>query len=120
MHYAYELCTGLANSGADVTLVTADEYELGGCPHNFRVERRLRLWKIVDSRAARKPPSGVLAKTWRRFWWTGRRVFRFTRLIGQWVRLTNYLIAEKPDVVLFGRFYFPGASFFFVSSSVTD
>ncbi len=112
MHYAYELCTGLANSGADVTLVTADEYELGGCPHNFRVERRLRLWKIVDSRAARKPPSGVLAKTWRRFWWTGRRVFRFTRLIGQWVRLTNYLIAEKPDVVLFGRFYFPGASFF--------
>jgi glycosyltransferase involved in cell wall biosynthesis len=112
VHYAYELCTGLANSGADVTLVTADEYELGGCPHNFRVERRLHLWKIVDSRAARKPPSSVLAKTWRRFWWTGRRVFRFTRLLGQWVRLTNYLIAEKPDVVLFGRFYFPGASFF--------
>jgi glycosyltransferase involved in cell wall biosynthesis len=112
VHYAYELCTGLANAGADVTLVTADEYELSGCPHNFRVDKRLHLWKIVDSRAVRKQPRGILAKTWRRFWWTGRRVLRFSRLLGQWIRLTNYLIAEKPDVILFGRFYFPGVSLF--------
>jgi|GEM_PF-151800 len=112
VHYAYELCTGLSNAGADVTLVTADEYELSGCPHRFRVEKRLRLWKIVDSRAVREESPGIVAKAWRRIWWTGRRVLRFARLLGQWAHLTNYLIAEKPDVVLFGRFYFPGVSVF--------
>jgi glycosyltransferase involved in cell wall biosynthesis len=112
VHYAYELCTGLSNAGADVTLVTADEYELNDCPHNFRVEKILHLWKIVDSRTIPARPRGVMAKAWRRAWWTGRRVLRFARLLGQWVRLTNYLIAEKPDIVLFGRFYFPGVSLF--------
>jgi len=112
VHYAYELCTGLANAGADVTLVTADEYELSACPHNFRIEKKLHLWKIVDSRAIRAQSPGIMAKAWRRAWWTGRRVLRFARLLGQWVRLTNYLIAEKPDVILFGRFYFPGVSLF--------
>lgn len=112
VHYAYELCTGLANAAAEVTLVTTDEYELSGYPHNFRTEKRLHLWNTVDSRSVRAQPRGVLGKTWRRFWWTGRRVLRFSRLIGQWVRLTDYLIAEKPDVILFGRFHFPGVSFF--------
>ncbi|HYE34631.1 glycosyltransferase family 4 protein [Methylocaldum sp.] len=113
MHYAYELCTGLANAGADVTLVTTDDYELSGYPHNFRVETRLHLWKVVDSRSVPIPSPGIMAKAWRRFWRTGRRVLRFARLLGQWVHLTNYLIAQKPDVVLLGRFYFPGVSLFF-------
>ncbi|MGX2040717.1 glycosyltransferase family 4 protein [Methylocaldum sp. MU1018] len=112
VHYAYELCTGLANAGADVTLVTTSDYELGGYPHNFRIQKKMRLWKGVGSRGVPEPSPGGAAKAWRRLSWTGRRVLRFVRLLRQWGRLTNELIVENPDVILLGRFYFPGVSLF--------
>jgi hypothetical protein len=60
IHYAYQLCTALAKEGVEVTLVTAHNYELADFPHNFHVEKRMRLWQMFDP-ASSQPPSGFLA-----------------------------------------------------------
>lgn len=106
IHYAYQLCTALAGQGADVTLVTASDYELDDLPHNFTVEKRLRLWPIFDP-ASSRPPRNRLALAARQGYRAVRRGVRAVRLVREWVRLTNYLIREKPDLVQFGRIAFP-------------
>jgi len=42
IHYAYRLCTALAEGGVDVTLITSSDYELVDQPHNFAVHPILR------------------------------------------------------------------------------
>jgi glycosyltransferase involved in cell wall biosynthesis len=106
IHYAYQLCTALVDQGAEVTLVTAREYELEGLPHNFRVDKRLRLWHAFDPNSTR-PPGGRIAVVWRKAIRSLRRIARGLRLIQQHAGLTRYLIEQKPDVVQFGIIRFP-------------
>jgi glycosyltransferase involved in cell wall biosynthesis len=112
IHYAYQLCTALANEGADVTLITGKEYELARLPHNFHVNNLLDLWSLFD------PQSGqnVHANTWQRQWykvrWTARRGQRAIRLISAWIRLTRTLIELKPDIVQFSKIHFPFEALF--------
>ncbi len=111
IHYAYQLCTALAAQGADVTLVTAHDYELDDLPHNFTVAKRLRLWSLFDPTSSHAP-AGPLAKAWRKVWWTARRGWRALHLIIEWLRLSHYLLAQQPDLVQFGKISFPFETIF--------
>jgi glycosyltransferase involved in cell wall biosynthesis len=111
IHYAYQLCTALAEEGATVTLVTSHGYEMAARPHNFTFVEQLHLWPQYDPQSS-EPPSGVLAHTWRKARWTGRRAIRAVRLLREWQRLTQYLITERPDIVQFGKINFPFEAYF--------
>ena len=111
MHYAYQLCTSMAKEKAKVTLVTSQEYELSDFPHNFTVNKLLKLWPQTDPLLS-KPPRSFLEIIFRKVRWTSRRGVRAIRLIIQWIRLTNYLIQIKPDVVQFGSTEFPFEAIF--------
>ena len=113
IHFAYQLCTAMANQGADVTLVTDHDYELEERPHNFTVEKRLRLWKIFDPNSSR-PPRSRLAASWRKVCWAFRRFFRAAQLIREWIFLTIYLLRQKPDLIQFGRMSSPPLEVFFL------
>jgi glycosyltransferase involved in cell wall biosynthesis len=106
IHYAYQLCNAMAEEGADVTLVTAREYELQNLPHKCTVNRFLNLWKLSDPRLA-TPPRNKLERLARKIFWNIRRGFRGIRLVVQWIRLTNYLLRARPDFVQFGEIEFP-------------
>ena len=112
IHYAYQLCTALAQAGADVTLVTAESYELAAWPHNFRVEKRIRWWTLYDNQAAAQSPSGRWGKMRQKIHWTLRRGLRGLSLVREWVYLTRFLLSERPDVVQFGKINFPFEAFF--------
>jgi glycosyltransferase involved in cell wall biosynthesis len=105
IHYAFQLCRALASAGADVTLVTdADTYELAALPHNFRVDRFIRLWD--------PKPGGRLSSAW----WDvlGRKLRRGTRAIryyAEWLRLIRHIGRLAPDVVLLGDIRFPSDLF---------
>lgn len=99
IHYAFQLCRGLAEEGADVTLLTARDWELAALPRTFEVEAILELWDP-------KPPSdrpsrlqGVLRKA--------RRVTRALRYYREWLRIAGYVRRTRPDVVLLGDIRFP-------------
>lgn len=111
IHYAYQLCTAMADEGAQVTLVTALDYELVGFPHNFNVEKILRLWPQIDPLLS-NPPKSAFAKLQRRIFWFFRRAFRAIRLIHEWFRLTNYLVKTRPTIVQFGVMEFAFEAFF--------
>jgi glycosyltransferase involved in cell wall biosynthesis len=111
IHYAYQLCTALAEKGAEVTLVTSEQYELESFPHNFAVERRMRLWQVDAPKPA--PPDNPLLKWLGKLRWNVRRVFRGLRLIREWNRLTRFLLKQRPAVVQFGKVTFPFETFFF-------
>lgn len=112
IHYAYQLCTVLAERALDVVLITGTDYELRDFPHNFEVENRLRLWKLIDPSPMGEPPKGFIRHHWRRLAWNLRRVIRAWRLIREWFRLTGYLIKSRPDIVQFGKINFPFEGFF--------
>jgi glycosyltransferase involved in cell wall biosynthesis len=100
VHYAFQLCRALAASGADVTLLTDQTYELDALPHNFRVEKVVNLW---DARPAGRLSMSPLAIAGRRL----RRVGRALRYYGQWLRAIRRVKALKPDFVLLGDVRFP-------------
>jgi glycosyltransferase involved in cell wall biosynthesis len=106
IHYAYQLCTALAKEGADVTLVTAREYELESLSHIFKVERLLNMWHPWDPRLA-NPPRNTIERLGRKVHWSVRRGFRAARLVLSWIRLDAYLIRQRPDIVQFGEIDFP-------------
>ncbi len=111
IHYAYQLCTAMAKAGAEVTLVTSESYELVNWEHNFKVEKRIKWWTLHDPQAAQEPASHV-GKWRRKLQRTGRRALRGMSLIREWIRLSRYLLAERPDVVQFGKINFPFEAFF--------
>jgi glycosyltransferase involved in cell wall biosynthesis len=111
IHYAYQLCTALADQGASVTLITAQAYELEHLPHNFCIDTRLRLWHAFDPKSTH-PPSGRVAVVWRKVIRSLRRLARGLRLVQQYAALTRYLIKQKPDVVQFGIIRFPFMAYF--------
>ncbi|HVS33090.1 MAG TPA: glycosyltransferase family 4 protein [Thermoanaerobaculia bacterium] len=100
IHYAFQLCRGLASRGADVTLLTDQHYELELLPAPFRVEPIMRLW---DAR-----PAGSISKRW----WASaarrvRRGWRAVRYYRQWLRVVRRVSALRPDIVLLGDIRFP-------------
>ena len=104
-HFAYQLCDGLTACGAEVTLLTSDDYELGALPHRFALEPRMRLWSPIDAdRGSEKTPwQRKIAKVRRNL----RRVGRGLILLREWTRLVLYLRRTRPDVVQFGMIHFP-------------
>jgi glycosyltransferase involved in cell wall biosynthesis len=95
IHYAYQLCTGLFKVGFNVTLVTGEDYELDDMPHNFKVEKILKLWNPKSNESLNK-----LVRFLRRIW-------RAVKYYYSWVILFHYLKRERPDFVQFGEIRFP-------------
>jgi len=104
VHYAYQLCTALAQDGAEVTLVTSRHYELGRLPHSFAVQPLLRLWPNIEPSPG---PAGPFRLLLRRAGHKVRRGWRALRFAREWWRLTRYLLRERPDVVQFAIIRFP-------------
>jgi glycosyltransferase involved in cell wall biosynthesis len=104
IHYAYQLCTALAGRGAEVTLVTSRHYELGHLPHSFTVAPLLHMWPNIEPTPG---PAGGVRRVARRLGQKARRGWRAVRLTREWIRLTRFLLAEKPDVVQFAIIRFP-------------
>lgn len=107
IHYAYQLCTALANEGVDVTLITGKEYELAHLPHNFQVNNILDLWSLFDPQASLNVNANTWQRRWHRLRWKLRRGQRAVRLLSAWVGLTRYLTERKPDIVQFSKINFP-------------
>jgi glycosyltransferase involved in cell wall biosynthesis len=105
IHYAFQLCAALAETGADVTLVTSRGFELDDVPRSFRVEEVLRLWKPV---APTISSPGRARRLGRKL----RRVPRGAIYVREWRRLTRYLNEQRPDVVQFGKLEFPIDGYF--------
>jgi glycosyltransferase involved in cell wall biosynthesis len=104
IHYAFQLCRGLAESGAEVTLITARNYELAALRHSFRVEPILDLWDP-------KPP-GLQSSTWRAVIFRSlRRVQRALLHYRAWLRAIRRIEAVEPDLVLLGDIRFPSDLF---------
>ncbi|HET6594610.1 MAG TPA: glycosyltransferase family 4 protein [Anaerolineales bacterium] len=112
IHYAYQLCTALADEGADVTLITGKEYELAHLPHNFQVNNLLDLWSLFDPQSSQSGGANPWQRRWHKLRWTLRRGQRAVRLISAWVSLTRTVIGIKPDIVQFSKIHFPFEAFF--------
>ncbi|HEX7829849.1 MAG TPA: glycosyltransferase family 4 protein [Thermoanaerobaculia bacterium] len=82
-HYAFQLCRGLSNAGADVTLITRNDYELAMLCAPFRVEQSIR---------SMHPRRGAFSRIGYRL-----RYFR------EWRRILHRIKALRPDVVLLGQ-----------------
>ncbi|HET8797384.1 MAG TPA: glycosyltransferase family 4 protein [Thermoanaerobaculia bacterium] len=100
IHYAFQLCRALAESGAEVTLITSTDYELGALGAPFRVEPIVELWDA-------KPAGRVSTAWWRVAARKLRRVFRAFRHYREWLRQIHRLAQLRPDVVLLGEIRFP-------------
>ncbi len=111
VHFAYQLCTALAEEGAEVVMITAADYELAALPHNFTVQPMMRLWPRFDTTLTEDPPNGAMKRLWRNTWWSARRAWRAMRLLTEWGRVVRHLRRSKPDVVQFGEMQFPGSWF---------
>ncbi len=103
VHYAYQLCTALAEQGGEVTLITGRHYELASLPHNFTVDPRLRLWPAVGEQTSSAGVAALATKLYRKV----RRAVRGVRYAIEWTRLTRHLLAERPDVAQFAIIRFP-------------
>lgn len=112
IHYTYQLCTALAEEGADVTLITGKDYELAPLPHNFRVNNLLDLWSLFDPQASQSADANPWQRRWHKLRWTLRRGQRAIRLISAWVSLTRTVIGLKPDIVQFSKIHFPFEAIF--------
>jgi len=111
IHYAYQLCGALSKAGAQVTLVTADKYEMENYPHNFTVRKQMKLWSSTDSAETAKA-NNWLGRMAGKMYRGGRRLMRGIRLIVEWIRLTSYLISARPDIIQFGSIEFPFEAIF--------
>jgi len=111
IHYAYQMCTALADAGANVSLITSVEYELDKYPHNFSVNKLLKLWSLTNSSDNSKASSN-LSRLSGKAHRSIRRMFRGVRYIIEWIRLTIYLLSNKPDIVQFGKIEFPFEAIF--------
>ena len=104
IHYAFQLCRALAESGAEVTLITEKNYELAALPHPFHVEPVLDLW---DPKPSGRQSNAWWAVAFRKL----RRVQRALRHYGQWLRAIRRIDALQPDLVLLGDIRFPSELF---------
>ena len=102
-HFSYQMANALVHAGADVTLLTAREYELAHLPHACTLDASLSLWRNVSLDSDRTKTPTWLRPTQRRL----RRGVRAVRLLAVWRRLTRRLVRERPDVVQFSEIRFP-------------
>ncbi|MFL6246941.1 MAG: glycosyltransferase family 4 protein [Thermoanaerobaculia bacterium] len=100
IHYSFQLCRGLAANGADVTLITATDYELAALHAPFRVEPIIELWDP-------KPPGRVSTAPWAVAWRKLRRIGRAVRYYREWLRQIRRVAELQPDVVMLGDVRFP-------------
>ena len=109
VHYAYQLCNALSDHVTEVTLVTAQNYELESYPHQFRVHKLLNLWKRNDSSKVIQPRNKIqmILGT---IHWNIRRVARGLRWYLEWIKLTRYLLKTRPAIVQLGEIEFPPES----------
>ncbi len=112
VHYAYQMCTALADQGEKVTLITAHDYELVNFPHNFEVRPCFKLWPLFDSSAKKFSSSFYPVKLVYSTCWLIRRSWRGLKLIVQWFNVTYILVRLKPDIIQFGKINFPFEAFF--------
>jgi len=112
IHYSYQLCTALAEEGADVMLITGKDYELAHLPHNFQVNNMLDLWSLFDPQVVQNINTTGWQRKWHKVRWTARRGQRAVRLISAWIHLTRYLSELKPDIVQFSKINFPFEAIF--------
>lgn len=99
IHYAFQLCRALANAGAEVTLITAKDYELANLNAPFPVETSIELW---DPKPSGKISTAPWAVAWRKL----RRVGRAVRYYREWLRQIRRVGELQPDVVLIGDIRF--------------
>lgn len=100
IHYSFQLCRGLAANGADVTLITARDYELAALPAPFHVEPIIELWDP-------KPPGRVSTAPWAVAWRKLRRIGRAVRYYREWLHQIRRVAELRPDVVMLGDIRFP-------------
>jgi glycosyltransferase involved in cell wall biosynthesis len=108
IHYAHQLCAGLSGAGAQVTLITSTAYELAGLPHEFEVLPMMHLWPLIEP----SRPTTRLGKVGTRLHHKVRRVWRGILFARAWNRVTNWILAEHPDVAQFGAIRFPFQAFY--------
>ena len=94
IHYVFQLCRAMAETGADVTLITSKQFELASLPRNFDIQPVIDLW---DPKASDAGP--IVRKL--------RRVIRAFRYYLQWLRVVRRVAKLKPDVVQVGDIPFP-------------
>ena len=99
IHYSFQLCRGLAANGAEVTLITATDYELAALDAPFRVEPIIELWDP-------KPPGRVSTAPWAVAWRKLRRMGRAVLYYREWLRQIRRVAELKPDVVMLGDIRF--------------
>lgn len=112
VHYAYQLCTALAEEGCEVTLVTAVDYELDHFPHNFQVVKLLRLWERYEKEVETIADASKLRRGFRGIYTKVRRAFRAVRWVLAWAHLTFFLLRSKPDIIQFSKMHFAFESYF--------
>jgi len=112
IHYAYQLCSALSKNGINVTLITGEQYELFNLPHNFNVEKRLKLWHVFDTASMNVKSGSRIIIFYLKIKWMLRRCVRAAKLIKEWISLTNFLIELKPDIIQFGEIKFPFEAIF--------
>lgn len=101
LHYAYQMCRALAEQGAEVELLTDQDYELEDQPHNFAVRRVFRLWNPRPGGSVEWSGS-VRARLGR----VVRRSQRAAMHYREWWRLLRLIRRERPDIVQFGEIRF--------------
>jgi glycosyltransferase involved in cell wall biosynthesis len=108
IHYAFQMCTALADAGADVTLVTSHHYELADKEATFRVAPIMRLWAATEPTSGHHGPVRLLV-------WLGHKVRRATRAVRyarEWARATRFILRERPDIAQFAIIRFPFLAWF--------
>lgn len=113
IHYAYQLCAAMAKEGAQVTLVTAREYELENFPHNFEVVQLMNLPSRKSDPLLMNPPRNKLEASMIKLFWQIRRGFRAIKFITSWIQLTRHILKTKPDIVQFGETQFKFEALFY-------
>src|SRR5262245_5095382 len=111
IHYAYQMCNALAGYVTVVTLVTAKSYELDQYPHSFHVNKLLHLW-THSAPLFENARSSWLVKILRKMFHNLRRVSRGAQYVFEWIKLVNYLLKVRPDIVQFGKIEFPFEAIF--------
>lgn len=105
VHFAYMLGRALAGLGSRVTMITADDYELSGLPHDFEVKTEFTLWPRMDSDRSHPRVDSWPGRLHRKVF---RRAWRALRLTSQMWRATGRIVSGRPDIVLVRPFPLPG------------
>ena len=106
IYFSFELCQALVDAGHQVSLVTDRNYELDDKLHRFSVHKFLRLWNPVT--VSVEEQRSLRARAMR----GARRGFRAVKLSYEWARLTRYLLAHKPDAIIFSEILYPHLAIF--------